>query len=459
MQRLFASAFWGTQQQRGIATAFKTCTRTYKNDSLLKGTPRFTKVKPKHQKKDRFDKYLEANEAEAPKPNPLEFSSRSMRTIVKQAALYAVYLGVVGIAVYYGNTYFFVVQKYWPVSDDVKGIVTRNMVYMATYFDLITQSPESAVGFYKAALRRIEGQGDANKDSLAVLQIKVRMAGCLYRTGKIDEAEALLNETVPSLQSLSPENLGNNHTARPVSESKDKEENMWDVMYSTVDDCIYQASYVLAQIYKAKGNAEEGKRVFKDGIQALRQMKKDISAKFDGSNLVSYSVYEDVRAKEALISTVFAETLYMAKDTEAAKALFQGVLASVKQHKAQIQLTPRVIMVKRTYVNEWECLDTYALIYLARMYIDDGDLDAAASLLDYARDTVEYELTAEPIRCINCEAGLLFQRGRIAEINGDNKTALRRYREAYEYARINFSDYQHELVKDFKRLQNTHSAS
>ncbi|KAJ2684824.1 hypothetical protein GGH99_003928 [Coemansia sp. RSA 1285] len=426
---------------------------------FLVGTPRFTKVKPKHQKKDRFDKYLEANEAEAPKPNPLKFSSRSMRTIVRQAALYAVYLGIVGVAVYYGNTYFFVVQKYWPVPDDVKGIVARNMVYMATYFDLITQSPESAVGFYKAALRRIEGQSDISKDTLAVLQINVRMADCLYRTGKIDEAEVLLNETVPSLQRLSSESLGNNHTVRPVSESKDKKENMWDKMYSTVDDCIYQASYVLAQIYKGKGNVEEGKRVFKDGIQALKQMKKDISEKFDGSNLVSYSIYEDVRAKEALISTVFAETLYMAKNTEAAKLFFQAILASVKQHKAQVQLTPRVIMVKRTYVNEWECLDTYVLIYLARMHIDDGELVAAAALLDYARDTVEYELTAEPIRCINCEAGILSQRGRIAEASGDNKTALRRYREAYEYARINFSDYQHELVKDFKRLQNTLSAS
>ncbi|KAJ1668200.1 hypothetical protein IW140_000496 [Coemansia sp. RSA 1813] len=453
MQRLFASMAWRAQRQGGFKNSLQLCVRTYSQGSLLKGTPRFTRVKPKLKNKDNFDEHIESSDVDLDKPYRLELNSKNVRMLLMKAGIAITFVGTIGFIVYCATSYFYV-KRHWPLSAEVEGFKTRNMFHLATYYDRIGLDPEQALELYRNALKRIENQGDVCHASFAILQIKARIGDCLYRMGKADEAEALLNETIVLLQKLSLDRINDEHATQAASKPKSKLDPR-DVLYSLVDERIYRASLVLVQIYKGRGQVDEAKRAFRIGIQAIKRMKKDIVARFDSSNLINYSIYEDVKVREAVITSLLGETLYAAKETEAAKTLFLSVIGAVKQHKAQLKLTPRVIVEKRTYINEWECLDTTALIYLAKMHIDEGDLDAAVSLIDYARETVVYEMENKvPIRCINCEADILSQLGRIAEAKGDNKGALRRYREAHEHARIYFSDFQHELIGDYKRLQD-----
>ncbi|KAJ2389233.1 hypothetical protein GGI23_005880 [Coemansia sp. RSA 2559] len=377
MQRLFASTFWRAQCQGGFKKNLQIRARTYSQGSLLKGTPRFTRVKPKIKGKEQFDEYVEASDGAINMPYRLELNAKN-----------------------------------------------------------------------------IESQGSVRPDAFVVLQMKARIGECLYRLGNADEAEVLLNETIPLLQNLSISERNEEHALQAPLEHETKPKPN-DGMFSLVDERIYRASFVLVQIYKERGQVDEAKRAFRIGIQAVHQMKKDIAAHFDSSDLVSYSVYEDAKVKEAVLTSLLGEILYTAKETDAAKTLFQSVLGAVKQHKAQLKMTPRVIVEMRTYVNEWECLDTTAIVYLAKIHIDEGNFDAAVSLLNYATETAVYEVkTRLPVRCVNCEADILSQFGRIAEIQGDNKMALRKYREAHEHARIYYGDYEHELLRDYKRFQD-----
>ncbi|KAJ2330527.1 hypothetical protein GGH91_006641 [Coemansia sp. RSA 2671] len=61
-------------------------------------------------------------------------------------------------------------------------------------------------------------------------------------------------------------------------------------------------------------------------------------------------------------------------------------------------------------------------------------------------------------RCVDCEASLLAQLGRVAEFEGNYKRALLRYRDASEYARIFFSDLHSELDANAKRFESEHGA-
>ncbi|KAJ2552832.1 hypothetical protein EV175_003163 [Coemansia sp. RSA 1933] len=450
MQRLFASTFWRTQRQGGFKSLQRS-TRAYsqQDSSFLKGTPRFTRVKPKHKSKGDFDEYVEASNGAINMPYRLELNAKNICTLLMKAGIVITFGGTVAFLVYCAGSYYYV-TKYWPLPSEVEGFNTRSLIYLATYYDRISLDSEKALPLYNKAFKQIETLENVRHDSFAVLQMKARMGECLHRIGKDDEAETLLNDTIPLLQKLSMED----RMAQATSAAETKS-YLNDDMFSLADECIYRASSVLVQIYKERGQVDEAKRAFRIGIQAAQQMKKDISAKFDSSELVNYSTYEDAKAREAVLTSLIGEVLYAANETEAAKTLFQSVLSAVKQHKAQLKLTPRVIVEMRTYVNEWECLDTTALIYLSKIHIDEGNIAAAVSLLNYARETSVYEVeTRIPVRCINCEADIFSQFGRIAEIQGDNKKALRKYREAYEHARIYYGDSEHELLKNYKRFQN-----
>ncbi|KAJ1901602.1 hypothetical protein LPJ81_003727 [Coemansia sp. IMI 209127] len=453
MQRLFASTVWRAQRQGGFKKSLQIRARTYSQDSLLKGTPRFTRVKPKLKGKDRFDEYVEASDGAINMPYRLELNAKNVCLLLMKAGVVITFGGTVAFVVYCTGSYYYV-TRHWPLSSEVEGFKTRSLVYLATYYDRISQDSEKALPLYNKACKHIESQGSVCLDSFVVLQMKARMGECLYRLGNLDEAEVLLNETIPLLQNLSIAEGNEEHASQATLEHETKPTPN-NGMFSLVDERIYQASFVLVQIYRKRGQVDEAKRAFRIGIQAVQRMKKDITAHFDSSNLVSYSIYEDAKVKEAVLTSLLGEILYTAKEAGAAKTLFRSVLGAVKQHKAQLKMTPRVIIEMRTYVNEWECLDTTAMVYLAKIHIDEGNVDAAVPLLNYATETAVYEVkTRLPVRCVNCEADILSQFGRIAEIQGDNKMALRKYHEAHEHARIYYGDFEHELLRDYKRFQD-----
>ncbi|KAJ1656005.1 hypothetical protein GGF38_004659 [Coemansia sp. RSA 25] len=189
-------------------------------------------------------------------------------------------------------------------------------------------------------------------------------------------------------------------------------------------------------------------------------MKKTMVRSFDSEDITKYTAYDDLNQEEAELTAQLAKVFYDIGDSRVAATLFQGVISAVKQHRAQLDLAPRIIGDMRTFKDGWLCLDALAMLYLAKIEIDGGNTSAALPWIESARTIAnDMPVQKQTPRCVDCEASLLAQLGRIAESQGNTKRALLRYREASEYARIYFSDLHGELQANVKRFQSKHDTS
>ncbi|KAJ2479512.1 hypothetical protein EV174_003998 [Coemansia sp. RSA 2320] len=313
-----------------------------------------------------------------------------MLGLALKGAAVATGVGLVGVLTYYVSTYFYL-REHWPVSSDIADAATRNLLYMATYYEQVAPNHDKALRVLEKVLHRMVVQKTASSDSIAVLDVKLRIAECLQCLGQEEEA-ARLND--------------------------------------------------------------EAKRACSIGLQAVKRMKSSLARSFDGEDLASYTAYDGVNLKEAELTAQLAKVFYKAGEPQVAETLFQGVLRAVKQHRAQLDLAPRVISDMRTFKDGWICLDALAMLYLAKMLIDSKNTSAALPWIESARKIASDRVCFERPRCIDCEASLIAQLGRIAESQGDLQKALRRYREASEYARVYFSDLHSGLLAEAERLES-----
>ncbi|KAI9504960.1 hypothetical protein GGI25_001752 [Coemansia spiralis] len=454
MYRAFASTFWKRQYQTAFRNSPKGYTRFYSQESMLKGTPSFTQVKSKKEPRTRKDPYIENEEKEWE-----DHRERMRRAFTGMS----IFLGSFTLACFGGWIFYYaftlyLVRQFWPAHEEVIGFTNKNLLYISCYYEYYAFKYDKALAVLRAALERIERQDNISGDSYVVLDTKLRIATCLFNLEKHQEAEEMLTGLLPTLQGLSKSGkIKDNGISNYIHFLGATEEDGFTIYYSAVDDLIYKTAYLLAQIYAQRGQLDDVKTVSSIGIQAIKRIKKSIASTFTSEVSHNYHFIDITNEKEALITTTLAEAFYEAGERQIAETLFLGVVAAVKQHWAHYDTTHPLSVNRRMYSQQWECLDSHAMLYLARLKTDAKRIDEAKSWMESARKSAMHKYLEEPMRCINCIAGLIAQEGRIEELNGNHTKALRKYRDAYQHARINFSKYKHKLIHDVKRLEKANS--
>ncbi|KAJ1998223.1 hypothetical protein GGI04_005095 [Coemansia thaxteri] len=368
-----------------------------------------------------------------------------MLGLALKGAAVATGVGLVGVLTYYVSTYFYL-REHWPVSSDIADAATRNLLYMATYYEQVAPNHDKALRVLEKVLHRMVVQKTASSDSIAVLDVKLRIAECLQCLGQEEEAARLSYLLLPSLQALA--------NSSSTSSINRETNTMAGPGTLSADALLARLAMTLGQACAAVNSNDEAKRACSIGLQAVKRMKSSLARSFDGEDLASYTAYDGVNLKEAELTAQLAKVFYKAGEPQVAETLFQGVLRAVKQHRAQLDLAPRVISDMRTFKDGWICLDALAMLYLAKMLIDSKNTSAALPWIESARKIASDRVCFERPRCIDCEASLIAQLGRIAESQGDLQKALRRYREASEYARVYFSDLHSGLLAEAERLES-----
>ncbi|KAI8319832.1 hypothetical protein GQ54DRAFT_264630 [Martensiomyces pterosporus] len=405
---------------------------------LFKGTPKFTRVQPKavRQSAKAGAKSNKGQQPEWGNSGRIELNSKNVGRLLFIGGATVAGVGLVGVAAYYAGTYFYL-KSYWPVPEEVGSGTVSNLLYLATYYERLSPNHERAVLALEKALEMIEKHGNLASDSLVVLEIKIRMAECLYSIGDKSKASETLSKVLPVLQNKQP------------SESANAESSA-----EQADQLLYRLAATLGLAYLDANKIGDAKQAFTVGLQAVKRMKRGIVAKFDSEDLANYTVYDGINFKEANLTAHLARAFYEEKNFATAGTLFKGTLNATRQHKAHLDLAPRVVADVRTFKDDWACLDAHAMLYLAKIETDLGSIDKALPWIESARALTTLSPGSRLLQCINCEASLIAQLGHIAELQGDSRRALRRYREAYEYARLNFSEYQSRLAADVERLES-----
>ncbi|KAJ2889785.1 hypothetical protein IWW38_004499, partial [Coemansia aciculifera] len=336
--------------------------------------------------------------------------------------------------------------NHWPVPTDVDNGTARNLLYKATYYEHLSPDHERALSALERALELLVVREGASPDSVTVADIKVRIAACLSGLGRKEEAIELLYLVQPTIEAL----VGQTATVSVLP----------GVHVESAESVLLKLAMILGKACAANDRANEAKHAFTTGLKTVKQMKRAMVRTFDSEDITKYTAYDDLNQAEAELTAQLAKVFYDIGDSAVAATLFQGVISAVKQHRAQLDLAPRIIGDMRTFKDGWLCLDAFAMLYLAKIELDSGNTSAALPWIVTARTIAsDVPIQKQPPRCIDCEASLLAQLGRIAELQGNTKQALLRYREASEYARIYFSDLHSELQANVKRFQSEHGTS
>ncbi|KAJ1951831.1 hypothetical protein GGI12_006393, partial [Dipsacomyces acuminosporus] len=174
------------------------------SSELFKGTPKFTRVEPKsvNQKAKRAAKNTSAHsrsQGEWDSSGRVELNSKNVGRLMVIGGAVVAGVGLIGVAAYCGGTYFYL-RSYWPVPEEVGGGTIANLLYLATYYERLSPNYQRAVMAMEKALDLIQKNVRLSSDSLAVLEIRVRMAECLYNAGDKRRASDILNDVLPVLQ-------------------------------------------------------------------------------------------------------------------------------------------------------------------------------------------------------------------------------------------------------------------
>ncbi|KAJ2115551.1 hypothetical protein IW146_002214 [Coemansia sp. RSA 922] len=426
--------------------------RWYSDDKLFKGVPKFTRVQPKGS---RHVVPIGASEStghpEVDTGSRIDLNAKNLGRLALIGGAAITCVGLIGVATYYVTTYFYL-KNHWPVPADVESGAARNLLYKATYYEQLSPNKDRALSALEKALELLVVRGGASPDSVTVVDIKVRIAACLSGLGQREEAIKLLYQVLPTLEALSSRknkglSSGDNGAADPGASP--------GVHIASAESVLLRLAMVLGQACAASDRVDEAKRAFTIGLQTVKQMKRNIVRGFDSEDITKYTAYDDLNQEEAELTAQLAKVFYDTGDSQVASTLFQGVISAVKQHRAQLDLAPRIVGDMRTFKDGWLCLDALAMLYLAKIELDSGNTSAALPWIETARTIAnDMPIQKQTPRCVDCEASLLAQLGRVAESQGNNQRALLRYREASEYARIYFSDLHSELQANVKRFES-----
>ncbi|KAJ1860385.1 hypothetical protein LPJ73_001391 [Coemansia sp. RSA 2703] len=421
---------------RGSGAASGSRLYTSEGSDLLKGAPKFTRMRPKSAKAKTKSSQTNGPNSDSEWGNSgrPELNRKNLGRLVFIGGAVATGVGLMGVAAYYIGTYFYLRSK-WAVSESIESSTARNLLYLATYYERLEPNPQRALAALQKALdivTKSNGKsGPLAQDSLDTLDIKVRIAECLYSVGRSIDAANDIKQILPALS----KKAGDNKT---MAEAR---------------ALLYRISVVLGKAYADGSSFNDAISAYGIGLHAVKQLKQDFAHKFNSENLLQYTELDNINLKEAIITMLLAEAFYAKDDKSTAETLFQSVLASVKQHKAHIDVAPRIVTDIRTFKDEWACLDVQAMVYLAKIQGDSDNGDSALLWIESAETTLTNSNYFDIPRCIDCMSEIYSELGRISELKGDNKKALRRYREAYDNARLNFRDTQNKYLIDVKRLE------
>ncbi|KAJ2786391.1 hypothetical protein GGI15_001563 [Coemansia interrupta] len=410
---------------------------TSEGSDMLKGTPKFTRMRPKSAKSklNSSQKNGTNTDTEWGTSGRPELNRKNLGRLVFIGGAVATGVGLMGVAAYYIGTYFYLRSK-WPVSENINSSTARNLLYLATYYERLEPNPRRALAALEKTLDMVTEINSKSaplaQDSLDALDIKVRIAECLYNVGRSTDAANTIRKILPDLS----KKAGNDET---MAEAR---------------ALLYRISVVLGRTCADDSRFNDAISAYGIGLHAVKQLKQDFVRKFNSSNLLQYTELDNINLKEAVITMLLAEAFNANNDKSTAETLFKSVLASAKQHKAHLDVAPRVVTDIRTFKDEWACLDVQAMVYLAKIQGDTDNGDSALLWIESAESSLTNRRDFDIPRCIDCMSEIYSELGRISELKGDNKKALRKYREAYETARLNFRDTQDRYLLDVKRLEN-----
>ncbi|KAJ2605928.1 hypothetical protein H4R99_000793 [Coemansia sp. RSA 1722] len=404
-----------------------------KNAELLKGTPKFTRVQPKNAGFRRDGKNTtnaDKGKTEWRTSGREELNSKKVGHLLFIGGAVATGIGLMGVAAYYIGTYLYLRSK-WPVADEIEGGTVRNLLYLATYYQHLEPNHKRALSALNKALEIINKSGKVSENSVAVLEIKVRIAECMYVEGDKKGADRVLRQIMSDIS----KNAKCAETA------------------SAAEILLFRAAAVLGGICTDESRFEDAILEYSLGLQAVKRLKQQAVSRFDSESLVEYTEIDNINLKEATLTLHLAESFFAQKDMSTAQTLFQGVLAAAKQHRAHLDVAPRIVTDYRTFKDEWACLDAQAMLFLAKIQNHLGNAEAAAPWIVSARSLATERKYVDVPRCIDCMSEIFAELGRMAESRGDTKKALRRYSEAYENARLNFRENQSRYIVDLQRLE------
>ncbi|KAJ1723731.1 hypothetical protein LPJ53_001956 [Coemansia erecta] len=422
---------------RGSGAASGSRLYTSEGSGMLKGTPKFTRMRPKSAKPKQGGS--QANEPNANSEwgtsGRPELNRKNLGRLMFIGGAVATGVGLMGVAAYYIGTYLYLRSK-WPVSENIDSSTARHLLYLATYYERLEPNPKRALAALEKALDIVAISNGKSaplaQDSLDALDIKVRITECLYNVGRSADAANDIRKILPDL-----------------SKKAGSDETMAEARA-----LLYRISVVLGKTCADDSRFNDAISAYGIGLHAVKQLKQDFVHKFNSANLLQYTELDNINLKEAVITMLLAEAFNANNDTSTAETLFQSVLVSVKQHKAHLDVAPRIVTDIRTFKDDWACLDVQAMVYLAKIQGNSDNGDSALLWIESAESALTNRSDFGIPRCIDCMSEIYSELGRISELKGDNKKALRKYREAYETARLNFRDTQDKYLVDVKRLES-----
>ncbi|KAJ1778695.1 hypothetical protein GGH19_002321 [Coemansia sp. RSA 1807] len=410
-------------------------------ENMFKGSPRFTQVFPKVTFSLRRDPRAEAAAAKRSMNIQPMLTPKNIRKMGGRALILVIYFTTVGYIIYQVFTYLYLVYT-WPVAEELKGFKARNLMYLATYYDVLESQPDKALPFYERAKKLFLTKG-ADPKSLAIMHLELNIDRCRYELGQLEGIEERLTDMLERLQNMADQ------PQERYADDKVAHHREW----LSSDMLIQKLVKVLGPTYFDQGNMDKAIEIYTIGLQAVKALKLSVAESFDTKDIIDYTTYDHMNLKEASLTYQLGEAFYAKHDYKTARTLFQATINYCRGHKSHITTAPRLLPDLRSFVDGWICLDSAAMVYLARMLIDEGDSSGSLSWIVAGRKLTSTDQHYNNKLCIRCESGFKTQLGRIAELQGDYQRALVRYREAYDYLYLNFMDKLEDKEADVARLE------
>ncbi|KAJ1835261.1 hypothetical protein LPJ63_001268 [Coemansia sp. RSA 2711] len=410
-------------------------------ENMFKGKPKFNKVYPKVVFSLRKDPRLEAAEAKRTISLEGRMTPKNIRKMGGHAIVLAVYFTIIGYVIFQIFTYIYLVYT-WPVANDLKGFKARHMVYLATRYDVLKGRPEKALPLYERALKLFLENG-ADPKSLAVMHLQLTIERCRHEQGQVVGLEERLAKMLATLQAM------DGVPYESYADDKIAHHREW----LSPDMLVNKLVDVLGAVYFDSGKIDSAIDLYTTGLQVVKKLKAAVAESFKDEDIIDYTTYDRMNLKEATLMYRLGEAFCAKKEYKTAETLFQATINHCRQHKAHINTTPRLLPDLRSFVDGWICLDSAAMVYLARMLIEQGNHSEALPWIVAGRKLTTTDENYNNKQCIRCESGFKTQLGRIAEMQGDYQRALVRYREAYNYMHLNFFDKLDDKIADIARVE------
>ncbi|KAJ2141975.1 hypothetical protein J3F82_005443, partial [Coemansia sp. RSA 637] len=169
-------------------------------ENMFKGSPRFTQVFPKVTFSLRRDPRAEAAAAKRSMNIQPMLTPKNIRKMGGRALILVIYFTTVGYIIYQVFTYLYLVYT-WPVAEELKGFKARNLMYLATYYDVLESQPDKALPFYERAKKLFLTKG-ADPKSLAIMHLELNIDRCRYELGQLEGIEERLTDMLERLQNM-----------------------------------------------------------------------------------------------------------------------------------------------------------------------------------------------------------------------------------------------------------------